>query len=335
MPRNSFLGARRAPRARARRVPAARQRGDEGGGPGAAADRPAPPRRRPAGAPRRQPGADRGGAGPRPGDARARGGRGRDRAASRGDDGASPGDARAGRIRARARRRRPPGGSQGEFEIDIDLDPELGRRQDELFLAVARELLTNAARHANAERVRVTLARAATRSSSRWSTTGAGWSPGGASTRSREGHIGLASVAQRVQSEGGEFELESSSAGTGPGRGCRSRRLAGGRANRSSLGGAAEVVGSTGAVAGRRSRGRRGAGAGVAARRRRVGSTGAGRGPGASLAGVITVTATSWPSWRRLVVAAGGAAARRRADGRVGGKGSGRLGVGRRRRPPR
>src|SRR5687768_4244772 len=40
----------------------------------------------------------------------------------------------------------------GDFEIEIDLDPELVATHDELFLAVARELLTNAARHAAASR---------------------------------------------------------------------------------------------------------------------------------------------------------------------------------------
>ena len=43
---------------------------------------------------------------------------------------------------------------QGGFEIAIDIDRSALDREDELLLAVARELLTNAARHAGASRVR-------------------------------------------------------------------------------------------------------------------------------------------------------------------------------------
>ena len=102
----------------------------------------------------------------------------------------------------------------GDFEIEIDLDPELVAAQDELFLAVARELLTNAARHAAASRVRVTLARAGDAVELAVADDGKGMEPGRRERALAEGHIGLASVAQRVQSEGGEFELESSPTGT-------------------------------------------------------------------------------------------------------------------------
>ncbi|HEX2128318.1 MAG TPA: ATP-binding protein [Solirubrobacterales bacterium] len=102
----------------------------------------------------------------------------------------------------------------GEFEIEIDLDPELVTAHDELFLAVARELLTNAARHSEATMVRVTLRRAGDAVELEVADDGRGMEPGRRERALAEGHIGLASVAQRVHSEGGEFELESSPAGT-------------------------------------------------------------------------------------------------------------------------
>ena len=44
---------------------------------------------------------------------------------------------------------------QGGFEIELDVAPDALGREDELLLAVARELLNNAARHAQAHRVKV------------------------------------------------------------------------------------------------------------------------------------------------------------------------------------
>ena len=41
---------------------------------------------------------------------------------------------------------------QGGFEIEIEIDPEALDAEDELLLAVARELLTNAARHSRRDR---------------------------------------------------------------------------------------------------------------------------------------------------------------------------------------
>lgn len=102
----------------------------------------------------------------------------------------------------------------GEFEISIHLDPELVATYDELFLAVARELLTNAARHSGADHVRVTLRRTGDSVEFEVADDGEGMEPGRRERALAEGHIGLASVAQRVHSEGGEFELESSASGT-------------------------------------------------------------------------------------------------------------------------
>lgn len=103
---------------------------------------------------------------------------------------------------------------QGDFEIELEIDPDLVAAHDELLLAVARELLTNAARHADATRVRVTLRRSRDAVELEVADDGRGMDPDRREHALAEGHIGLASVAQRVHSDGGSFELESSAAGT-------------------------------------------------------------------------------------------------------------------------
>ena len=113
---------------------------------------------------------------------------------------------------------------QGGFEIELDVAPDALGREDELLLAVARELLNNAARHSQARPgARSRSAPAATRSSSRSPTTAWGCRPERPAEALAEGHIGIASVNERVRAAGGEFELDSSSAGTrAPARRCRS-----------------------------------------------------------------------------------------------------------------
>ena len=103
---------------------------------------------------------------------------------------------------------------QGGFNVELDIDPEALDIADDLLLAIARELLTNAARHSKAEEVTVVLRKRARRSSSRSSTTAAASSAAGASEALSEGHIGLASVHERVRSVNGDFAVESSPAGT-------------------------------------------------------------------------------------------------------------------------
>jgi two-component system NarL family sensor kinase len=105
---------------------------------------------------------------------------------------------------------------QGDFEVVIDLDPAAIGHEDELLLSIARELLTNAARHSGAGTVSVGL-RAAERgdvTELEVADDGRGIVIGRRDQALAEGHIGLASVHERVRAAGGEFELESSSAGT-------------------------------------------------------------------------------------------------------------------------
>lgn len=103
---------------------------------------------------------------------------------------------------------------QGGFDIDIELDPKAVDLHDEVLLAVARELLTNAARHSGAGCVTVTLVRKGDAVELEIADDGSGLEPGRREDALSQGHIGLASVTERVQQAGGTFELESSPAGT-------------------------------------------------------------------------------------------------------------------------
>jgi two-component system NarL family sensor kinase len=105
-------------------------------------------------------------------------------------------------------------GRQGGFEVSIDLAPEAMGREDELLLAIARELLTNAARHSGAGTVSVALRDGGGALELEVSDDGRGIAPGRRDEALAEGHIGLASVNERVRAAEGEFELETSPAGT-------------------------------------------------------------------------------------------------------------------------
>jgi two-component system NarL family sensor kinase len=97
------------------------------------------------------------------------------------------------------------------FELDIDVEqwPEGRRSEDRLLYSCARELLTNVAKHAQAGKVRVELARTEHGSSLTITDDGEGLPPDARTTRLAEGHIGLASLATRVAAAGGRLTIES------------------------------------------------------------------------------------------------------------------------------
>ena len=103
---------------------------------------------------------------------------------------------------------------RGAFEVAIAVDESALDHEDELLLAVARELLTNAARHAGADQVHVVLRREDEVLELEVSDNGRGIEPGRREEALVEGHIGLASVTERLHQCGGTFELQSSAAGT-------------------------------------------------------------------------------------------------------------------------
>jgi two-component system NarL family sensor kinase len=105
---------------------------------------------------------------------------------------------------------------QGGFELSADVDPDVPG--GELVLAVARELLANAARHSGASQVGLLIARDGDGVVVEVADDGSGMDPERRREALSEGHIGLASVAQRVEAAGGTFTLE-----TGPGEGTTAR----------------------------------------------------------------------------------------------------------------
>jgi two-component system NarL family sensor kinase len=103
---------------------------------------------------------------------------------------------------------------QGGFGVDLSVEPGALGIHDELLLSIARELLANAARHAQASKVAVTLVRDGEAVELEVTDDGVGIESGRPEAALDEGHIGLASVTQRVRQLGGQFELERLPKGT-------------------------------------------------------------------------------------------------------------------------
>jgi signal transduction histidine kinase len=102
---------------------------------------------------------------------------------------------------------------QGGFEVDVDVDPAAIGDQDELLLAVARELITNAVRHSGASRVSVRLSRVDGAVELTVADDGKGIPPGRREQALADGHIGLASVTQRLGAAGGGLEVSGAPGG--------------------------------------------------------------------------------------------------------------------------
>lgn len=97
---------------------------------------------------------------------------------------------------------------QGGFECELDVDESVAGERAALLLACARELLTNAARHSGADRVEVTVRGSGDEIVLEVADDGGGIDPGRPEEALAQGHIGLASVAQRLEAAGGELELD-------------------------------------------------------------------------------------------------------------------------------
>lgn len=113
---------------------------------------------------------------------------------------------------------------QGGFAVDVAVEPNALERNDGLVVAVARELLSNAARHSGASRVNLSVTAGDAPGSVvvEVSDNGRGFEPGRPREALGEGHIGLASVEQRAEASGGEFRLTSQ-----PGKGTTARAVLG------------------------------------------------------------------------------------------------------------
>jgi PAS domain S-box-containing protein len=109
---------------------------------------------------------------------------------------------------------------RGGFECEIEVDDDATGVHDELILSLARELLTNVAKHAEAQHVSVSVTR-----DDAWiilavEDDGRGIETGRREAALREGHVGLASSTERVEALAGRFEVDGR-----PGRGTRARAI--------------------------------------------------------------------------------------------------------------
>lgn len=94
-----------------------------------------------------------------------------------------------------------------EVPITVEIDSEAELSHREMLFAIARELLSNAARHAGASGIRVNLSRQAGDVVLEVHDDGRGIAEGRMREALLEGHIGLAAVKERVESLNGSLSL--------------------------------------------------------------------------------------------------------------------------------
>ena len=98
-------------------------------------------------------------------------------------------------------------GRRGRFHARVRVGPDASGPHDQLVLSLARELLVNAAKHAGASEVTVAVARTGSELVLEVGDDGRGIDLSRLASAPAEGHIGLASCAQRVQALGGRFDV--------------------------------------------------------------------------------------------------------------------------------
>jgi two-component system, NarL family, sensor kinase len=114
-------------------------------------------------------------------------------------------------LRALAEREARRGGFSAQIEVDEDTEG----LHDRLVFALTRELLSNAARHSEAEAVRIRVARRDGALELEVSDDGVGIDLAAATHALQNGHIGLATAAERVDAVGGEFAVSTAPDGLG------------------------------------------------------------------------------------------------------------------------
>lgn len=97
----------------------------------------------------------------------------------------------------------------GEAEITVAVDATRGMPHEQTLFAIGRELLVNAAKHANADRISLTLAREKGSVGLEVRDDGSGIPAGRMREAVIDGHIGLAAVIERVAVLGGSVTVRS------------------------------------------------------------------------------------------------------------------------------
>jgi two-component system NarL family sensor kinase len=104
---------------------------------------------------------------------------------------------------------------QGGFRAEVTVDAAATGLRDELLMSLARELLTNCAKHAQAHTVRVSVGRENGQLLLEVADDGDGLDTADVAAAPLNGHIGLASLTQRVEAVGGSLDLGSAAGGRG------------------------------------------------------------------------------------------------------------------------
>jgi signal transduction histidine kinase len=102
------------------------------------------------------------------------------------------------------------------FKAEVKIDADACGPNDQLLFALGREQLTNAAKHANATEVSLSIARQNGSVVMQVADNGCGMDDQRRKAAVQDGHIGLASSIERVEALGGKLEIEST-----PGQGTR------------------------------------------------------------------------------------------------------------------
>jgi two-component system NarL family sensor kinase len=100
-------------------------------------------------------------------------------------------------------------GRRGSYRCEVSVAPDAVGVHDQLIFALSRELLTNAAKHSGAGRVAVTVRRVGEQILLEVADDGRGIDPSRKDAALLEGHIGLASSVERVESLGGRLDVSS------------------------------------------------------------------------------------------------------------------------------
>jgi two-component system NarL family sensor kinase len=95
----------------------------------------------------------------------------------------------------------------GDLRVTVDVDTDEGLPQPQVLFALGRELLGNAAKHAQASEVRLCVRRESERVTLEVTDDGCGIPPGRMRHALLEGHIGLAAVSERVAALRGTFSI--------------------------------------------------------------------------------------------------------------------------------
>jgi len=96
---------------------------------------------------------------------------------------------------------------RGGFDVTLNVEPDASSSRDQLIVSLAQELLNNVAQHAHASHVTIALRRTREDIVLEVADDGSGMDPARPREALDRGHIGLASIAMRVESCGGRLEL--------------------------------------------------------------------------------------------------------------------------------